>query len=218
MGRKIFISYKYSDARVQQLNANYNTKARHYVDRLQELLDDGDHINKGEQDGQSLADFSDEHIGSKLRDKIYDSSVTIVLISKGTKNPFENERNQWMPWEISYSLKEHSRDDRTSKTNAILAVALPDEYGSYEYYITQNTICNSRTLHTDFLFDIMSKNMFNTKVPATRDCNGNKIYTGHASYIETVKWSDFISNINYYIGVAVRINGNINNYNIVKSV
>lgn len=218
MGRKIFISYKYGDTKVLALDNIWQTKARHYVDKLQKFLDQGDHINKGEQDGQSLGDFSDEHIASKLRDKIYDSSVTVVLVSKGMKNPFETERDQWMPWEISYSLKEHSRDGRISKTNAILAVALPDELGSYSYFIEKNALCGGKILKTSFLFDIMRKNMFNIKRPQTSECNGSTLYHGHSSYIETVKWSDFIGSINHYLDIAAGINGNIDSYNIVKSV
>ncbi|WP_026729630.1 TIR domain-containing protein [Flavobacterium denitrificans] len=227
MGRKIFVSYKYGDTQVQDLNISDNTffgihkvqtKARHYVDELCKILENDDHIFKGEDDGTSLADFSDEYIASSLRDKIYDSSITIVLVSKGMKN-LSAEKDQWIPWEISYSLKEYTRNGRTSLSNGIIAVVLPDIYGSYDYYITNDNICNCRSLNTNFLFQILRKNMFNIKNPNTEKCsNGSTIYYGDCCYIQSVKWSDFKTNLNYYLNKAIALRDNKDNYNITKTI
>jgi hypothetical protein len=223
MGKKIFISYKYADDQVQNIGLRYSTKVRDYVDVLQGLLDYHDHINKGENDGESLANFKDSTISSRLRNKIYDSSITIVLISPGMKEPYLDS-DQWIPWEISYSLKEHTRDDRTSRSNAILAVVLPDQNGSYEYYIKEKSCpyCNCRTLSTFKLFTILKENMFNAKNPSLNSClnhgTDSKVYTGESSYIKSVKWDDFCIDANKYINSSIAINQNIENYRIVKNL
>lgn len=217
MGKKIFVSYKYADGQVRNLPNNYFTTVRDYVDVLQSKLDNSDHIYKGEDDGEDMGSLADSTIGSKLGDKIFDSSVTIVLISKGMKEN-KPDKDQWIPWEISYSLREQSRQGRTCKTNAVLAVILPDEWSNYDYFMRYNPDCNSTTYMTDILFDILRDNMFNIKQPSTRTCNGTTIYEGYYSYIYTVKWDNFIDNINTYIDISVRIWGERDKYNIRKNV
>ena len=134
---KIFVSYKYSDALVKPLLSSSLfsrvTTARSYVNDLTGRLQDGNHIYKGEDDGESLADFKDETIRTRLSDKIYDSSVTIVLLSKGMNENWRKESDQWIPWEVSYSLQNKTRGGRTSRMNAMIAVVLPDENGLYDY-------------------------------------------------------------------------------------
>lgn len=219
MGKKIFVSYKYSDSLVQDLPSVLfeKTTARHYVDKLQEKLDAEDHINKGENDNEDMSSLADSTIGSKLGDKIFDSTITIVLISKGMKEN-KPEKDQWVPWEVSYSLREQSREGRNSKTNGVLAVVLPDENGSYEYYITRNETCNSRTLKTNFLFNILSDNMFNIKKANTRECNGLTIYEGYSCYIHSVKWDSFIASMNKYIDIALENYKNRNDFEIRKNL
>jgi antiphage defense system Thoeris ThsB-like protein len=221
MGKKIFVTYKYADNQVKDLPDVYyeETTVRNYVDKLQDKLDAEDHINKGENDDEDMSSLADSTIGSKLGDKIFDSSVTIVMISKGMKEN-KPEKEQWIPLEISYSLKEQSRQDVNSKTNAILAVVLPDENGYYDYYMTSNPACNSITYHLGSVFQILQDNMFNLKDKESnvRFCNESKIYEGNPSYISSVKWHDFVSNINKYIETAVDIYKNRDQYEIKKSI
>ncbi len=223
MGHKIFISYKYGDSNVEAFPGKLLTTARHYVDEFQDLLEDTDEINKGEADGEDLSDFTDDTIASKLRDKIYDSSITVVFVSRNMDDGTP-EKDQWIPWEVSYSLKEHSRGGRTSLSNAVLAVVVPDSGGSYEYFIKEKTCteCNCRTLMTDFLFKILGRNMFNQKNPKRSDCpnhsESSKPYVGHSSYISSVKWSDFKANIGKYLDIASEINDNIHDYDLTKAI
>lgn len=223
MARKIFVSYKHSDSCVQSFNPFIQATARDYVDRLEQLLE-FDHIYKGERDNEDLGMFKDETIQSYLRDKIFDSSVTIVLISKGMKELGKNENDQWIPWEVSYSLREKTREDRTSTTNAMLAIVLPDEYGNYNYFIEQINCpyCNGVRWRTDTLFSILGKNMFNRKYPNTFTCTNQTCGVLHSgddhSYIHPVRWDHFIPNMNSYINHAISINENINDYNITKII
>lgn len=226
MSRKIFVSYKYGDAGVQPLviAGNDVTTARHYVNVLEILLDAGDQIYKGENDGESLASFTDETIESKLRTKIFDSSTTVVLVSPNMKNPFATEADQWIPWEISWSLRQMTRGDRTSGTNAMLAVVLPDQYGRYDYFVQENTcaVCNCRTLQTHMLFKIMQGNMFNRRKPIHSTCGNHAYSKPHIgddhSYIYPVKWSDFIGNIGWYIERAHALRERLDEYDLAKTV
>ncbi len=223
MGKKIFVSYKYSDANVQSIAGIYNTTARDYVDKIDGMLEAGDYVFKGEDDDEDMSSLQDATIGFKLGDKIFDSSVTIVLISRGMKKLFTAEKDQWMPWEISYSLKEQSRDGGRSNTNAVLAVVLPDAAGNYNYFIEEDSCpyCRCRVLKTDILFQILRDNMFNIRKPVFTDCHnhlGSKPYQGYCSYIYSVKWSDFATNPNMYINIAITIRQNINDYEIIKTV
>lgn len=63
--------------------------------------------------------------------------------------------------------------------------------------------------------------MFNIKIPTFSDCSEHEaktIYLGESSYIKSVKWSDFIGNVNSYLNIAIAIRDNKENYNIVKKI
>ena len=224
MGHKIFISYKYGDTSVQRLaRTPYGepTIVRHYVDEIQARLKEGDHINKGELDGEDLSQFKDETIASKLRDKIYDSSVTVVLISPRMKELYTPEKDQWIPWEISYSLREVPRAGRVSRANALLGVVLPDVNGSCEYVITNRACCPSGCIYLNRtnLFAIIQENTFNRKRPPQHTCNIQDIIWDYPfSYMHIVSWPTFISNMDRAIEDAIAIRDRISEFEIHKQV
>ena len=218
MGKNIFITYKYGDRSVSPINSKPATTVRDYVDELQGLLKEGNHINKGELDGQDLSHFKDSTIESKLRDKIFASSITIIMISKNMREVYTSEDNQWIPWEISYSLKEHSRGDRASSSNALIAVVLPDESGNDSYYWHYSQACNSIMYNINGLFKIIRENMFNLKKPSTSDCNGNVIHNGAYSYVYSVRWGDFVLDIDKHLDIALERSDKIEDYDINKSL
>ena len=226
MGKKIFVSYRYGDDQVENLSYYENSTVRDYVTKFEDILDSSDNIYKGESDGEDLSVLSDDTIWEKLKDRIYDSSVTVVFISPGMKENWKLERDQWIPWEVSYSLKEVSRKNKngqavTSRSNAMLAVVLPDSNGSYSYYLESKNCCGSgcTTHHTDKLFSIIRKNKFNLKNPNKKVCDtGETIWYGEYSYIKAVKWSEFIKNYSTYIISACERQDNIDDYDICKEV
>lgn len=227
MGKKIFVSYKYADDQVENLSLYVNSTVRDYVDKFEEIVESSDDIYKGESDDEDLSELTDDTIWEKLKDRIYDSSVTIVFFSPGMKETWKADRDQWIPWEVSYSLKETSRKTKsgkavTSHSNAMLAVVLPDTNGSYSWYLESRSCCDSKctTHHTDKLFEIIKNNKFNrTKNGSKRTCDNNEtIWTGTCSYIESVKWSSFIDDYQKYVDKAVDRQDHIDEYDIRKEV
>jgi hypothetical protein len=229
MANKIFVSYKYRDNNVFPISSgnllldafNSKTTVRDYVNKLESYFDKTDYIYKGESDDEDLSDLSDDQIWEKLKARIFDSTVTIVIISPKMKESHRYDKSQWIPWEISYSLRETARNERTSYSNAILAVVLPDFSNSYEYFIYDNVCsgCSCRTLMADTLFNILKYNMFNQKNKSRINCGkGNAVYTGESSYIESIKWMDFVKRPQFYINQSIEIKKNIENYDIVKEV
>lgn len=212
MGKKIFVSYKYGDDQVENLSYYENSTVRDYVTKFEDVLDSSDNIYKGESDGEDLSILSDDTIWEKLKDRIYDSSVTVIFISPGMKENWKLERDQWIPWEISYSLKEVSRKNKngqavTSRSNAMLAVVLPDSNGSYSYYLESRNCCGSgcTTHHTDKLFSIIRKNKFNLKNPNKKICDtGETIWYGEYSYIKAVNGVHLLRVIVHILKVHVK--------------
>ena len=233
MANKIFISYKYADSNVENITGITGQwgmcTVRNYVDKIEAMLKDKtDHIYKGESDGEDLSQLSQDRIWDKLKNRIYDSSLTIVMLSKGMKETYKAEKYQWIPQEISYSLKEISRKNKngdpiTSKTNALLAIVLPDRDGSYSYFTYPKTCCDSgctvyRT-DSDSIFKIMKGNMFNQKQPTTNTCSSQQvIYHGECNYMLCVKWCDFVKKMESYIDRAYEIQSHQENYNIQKEI
>ena len=229
MSNKIFVSYKYYDTDVYQYrdlekiqNPNSNIEDKHvtprsYLNKLSEILSEYA-IEKWEKDDEDLSEFQDSTIESKLKEKIYDSTITIVLISPHMRDKLKLEIDQWIPWEISYSLKEITRNNRTSKTNAIIAVVLPDANNQYSYCIEQTDCC--KILKFDF-FNIIERNFFNNKNPECSKCKicGQLHYIGDDShYFAYATWREFIENPKKYIDIALEHQDKKDKYKIAKEV
>lgn len=89
MARETFIAYKYSEA--QDLRDEI----------IRQLGDDASYYQGETADSPDLTDTSVENIKENLKDMIFGTSVTIVIVSPNLKS------SKWVDWEIEYSLKEY---------------------------------------------------------------------------------------------------------------
>ncbi len=229
--RKIFVSYKYKDFDVSPVSGNvpgedtdYRYTPRHYVDKIIDLVCD-DNIYKGEKSDEDASHLSDSSIKSKLKDKLFDSTVTIVLLSPNMRDKSKPQKNQWIPQEIAYSLRTQSRtktngNKYVSNTNGILAVALPDSNGSYNY-VVQRMHCGVDSWYTGSLFDVIKSNMFNRVKVNKEWCsscfNYHHIGADH-SYIHPVRWCEFIENYQVYIDHSVDLMNKEEEFNLTKKI
>lgn len=124
------------------------------------------------------------------------------------KEPHRYDKSQWIPWEISYSLRETIRSDTKSHRNAILAVVLPDKQGCYDYALRDNHCCfaGCTTYKREWMFTIIKENMFNRKHPNTKVCSQDTdVWYGEYNYIPMVRWDYFVNHVTDLIERAERI-------------
>jgi hypothetical protein len=226
MARKIFVSYKHGDTQIEQLpeGLNLNKTCRDYVDTIMQLIA-GVEIYKGEDADNDLSQFKDTTIRTHLKEKIRDSSITIVLISKGMKEQGKGEKDQWIPWEVKYSLRRKAYGEKKSNSNGMLAVIIPEADGTYDHFIQKSNCasCNTRTFKTAELFEILKNNMFNRKQPVRQSCpspahNSTHHVGNNHSYIHQVEWGKFINNPSYYLDIAEGLKDSIEDFVIQKRV
>lgn len=183
MARKTFISYKYSEA--QDLRDNI----------IKALGKDAQYYQGETSDSPDLTDTSTENIKKKLKDMMYNTSVTIVIISPNIK------KSKWIDWEIEYCLKKITRKDRTSQRNGLIGV-IKKENGNYDWFkesITKSDGCNVFTYKNNLVYDIIKNNRANQD-PKQYNCDTCKCIDAlTGSYISLVEEDDFLSDPQKYI-------------------
>lgn len=186
MAHKTFISYKYSEA--QGLR-----------DRIIEAMGDDASYYMGEtSDSPDLTDTSTENIKKHLCDMMYNTSVTIVIISPHIKE------SKWIDWEIEYSLSLNTRKGRTSHRNGVVGV-IQKVNGGYDWFKFSVTKPDGHTLndyHSELLYPIIRNNRQN-QVPQVYHCQQCKsldALTG--SYISFVEEDEFLLHYSKYIDNA----------------
>ena len=186
MAHKTFISYKWSEA--QQLRN----------DIIDALGEDASYYKGETSDSPDLTDTTTDNIKQNLRDMMYDTSVTIVIISPHMKE------SKWIDWEIEYCLKDETRKGRTSHNNGVVGVIMKYN-GGYDWFKTtyRNADgCSSITYEESKVYDIINNNRFNQnpKKYSCAVCKTVNSLTG--SYIAYVDEETFLANPFKYINNA----------------
>jgi len=201
MSHKTFISYKYSEAKALR-------------DKIIDVLgDDAQYYNGETSDSPDLTDTTSENIKKNLKDMIWGTSVTIVIISPNMIN------SEWIDWEIEYSLKETTRSDKTSRSNGVVGVVMKYN-GGYSWLRTISTKPDGHTstsTEESKLYPIIANNRHNQepKQYFCKQCETINALTG--SYISLVNEDDFLSDPKKYIDNAFNKSENINEYLIKKT-
>jgi len=154
MAHKTFISYKYSEAR----------NLRNEI--IDTLGDDATYYQGETSSSPDLSDTSTENIKKNLTDMMYDTSVTIVILSPNMKS------SKWIDWEIEYSLKNITRKGRTSHTNGVVGVIMKHN-GGYDWLKTTSINsdgCASSSFNQSKVYSIINNNRFNQN-PKVYSCN-----------------------------------------------
>ncbi len=186
MTHKTFISYKYSEAQALRDDIIYS------------LGSDVTYYKGETSDSPDLIDTSTENIKRVLKDMMYDTSVTIVILSPNMM------QSKWIDWEIEYSLKSITRKDRTSHTNGVVGVIMKVN-GGYDWLINHLINCHNSSVvnyKNEKLYPLIFKNHFNSN-PEKWHCSECKTFdwlTG--SYIEYVEEDVFLANPQKYINNA----------------
>ena len=202
MAHKTFISYKYSEACDLR-------------DDIIEALGEDASYYKGEtSDSPDLTDTSTENIKKNLKDMMYDTSVTIVIISPNMK------KSKWIDWEIEYCLKSITRKERTSHTNGVVGVIMKYN-GGYSWLKTTTSNddgCTSSSYDSGKLYDIINDNRYNQN-PKVYSCDVCKTVSSlNGSYIALVEEDDFLLNPEKYINNAYdKSENDASGYDLVKT-
>lgn len=202
MAHKTFISYKHSEA--QKLRD----------DIIKALGKDAVYYRGETSNSPDLSDTSTENIRKALTDMMFDTSVTIVVIS-----PNMTESN-WIDWEIEYCLKNINRKDRISHINGVVGVIMKYN-GGYEWFKKKKRKddgCIISSYDENKVYDIINKNRYNQN-PKKYSCDVCKTVDSlTGSYIAYVEEETFLSNPNKYINNAYdKSENNAAGYNITKT-
>ncbi|WP_261058828.1 TIR domain-containing protein [Streptococcus mitis] len=201
MAYKTFISYKYDESQALR-------------DAIIEKLGNDAIYYCGETSiSPNLTDLKTYSIKEKLKDMIYNTSITIVILSP------KMSKSKWIEWEIEYSLKEIKRGNKYSRTNGVVAIISKvdgsyDWFKHFSYNHHRKPVINFDMEKT---FKLISNNHFNSNPPIWH-CSKCKTYDSmYGSYISFIEEDNFLNNINYYLDNAYEKSRNrISDYTLIR--
>ena len=201
MAHKTFISYKYSEA--QGLR-----------DKIINALGENASYYQGEtSDSPDLTDYKTATIREHLKDMIFGTTVTILIIS-----PHMTE-SEWIDWEIEYSLREYSRNGKKSKSNGIVGVVMKVN-GGYDWLRSTTTHADGHTStnnDTSKMYKIINDNRFNEN-PQVYSCAKCKTVDRlSGSYISLIMEEEFLDDPNFFIENAYQKCQSVDKYKISKT-
>lgn len=206
MGHKVFVSYKFSEAA--------DTR-----DKIMRALEGNGAYYKGEV-GYKALDIADNTMKQYLGSMIFDSTVTVVIISPNVT------QSKWVDWEIKYSLENHTRRDRSSGRNGIVCVIQkqPDysspKAGYYNGYNENsnwayNKFSSGKDLKRGVLPNLIWRNMkdsFQDSTTYRGFLRSDESNTDRKDYCIVVAESTFLLNPAKYIDEAYNRAYDYNNY------
>lgn len=186
MAHKTFISYKYSES----------LKLRD--DIIRALGDDAKYYNGETGLSPNRSDDKDGTIWNYLKDMIWGTSVTIVIISP------QMMESDWIEPEIEYSLRKESREGTQSKRNGVVGV-IKKVNGGYSWFKNTHTNadgCKVTRYDETKVFDVIKNNRRNqvTKQYLCKECKTIDALKG--SYISYVEEDVFLNDPQKYIDNA----------------
>ena len=197
---KVFVSYKYSDG-------------CDLKDKIMTKLGNQGHIYKGEKSYQKL-EVADNTIKEYLKDMIFDSSVTVVVISP------EVIQSSWVDWEIRYSLTYTSRGGKSSKRNGIVCVIQNkiafSRIGGFVYNTNWSRDYYGHLKQNIFPPSIINnlQNTFGNRGKILEEMGSNDDYHDANDYCVVVAEDTFLRNPNKYIDIAYERAMDTTNYPI----
>jgi hypothetical protein len=203
MARKTFISYKYSEA--QNLRDSI----------LGSLGENATYYQGETADSPDLTDTTTDNIKENLKRMIHGTSVTIIVVSP---NMIESE---WIDWEVEYSLKEITREDKTSRTNGVVGVIMKFN-GSYDWLKTskkKDDGCTVWTYDSSKIHPVIKNNRYNLKGDSRFSCKQCKCYNWlNGSYVSLIEEDTFLGNPDKFIEGAYQKSEIFSDYDIIKQI